>query len=140
MTLRVVQYYPRAVSGDGGMTGAVHRLTRSLDRAGAQAAIVFDPGRSKRDAPEGIDCIGVSHVGTANQRLPRTKALRDVWQARSGGGAKAPAGGTTAGTNQPAPPSGQDGSGGGSNGSGGTGGGNSGGGNNNGGPPGDVIH
>jgi glycosyltransferase involved in cell wall biosynthesis len=80
MTLRVVQYYPRAVSGDGGMTGAVHRLTRSLDRAGAQAAIVFDPGRSKRDPPEGIDCIGVSHVGTENQRLPRTKALRDVFR------------------------------------------------------------
>ena len=32
------------------------------------------------DVPEGIDCIGVSHVGTENQRLPRTKALRDVFR------------------------------------------------------------
>jgi glycosyltransferase involved in cell wall biosynthesis len=78
--MRVVQYYPRAVTGDGGMTGAVHRLTRSLDRAGAEAVIVYDAGRGNRDASEGSGFVAVPHLGPENQRVPRTKPLRDAFR------------------------------------------------------------
>ena len=80
--MKIVQYYPRAVTGDGGMTGAVHRLTRSLDRAGAEAAIVYDAGRGNRDAAEGTGCVAVAHVGPENERVPRTKPLRDAFRGR----------------------------------------------------------
>lgn len=40
--MRIVQYHPRAGSGDGGITNSVRRLSESFVRAGAQAVILSD--------------------------------------------------------------------------------------------------
>ena len=42
--MRIVHYYPRALVGDGGMTGAVRRLSGALSEAGAEAVIAYDDG------------------------------------------------------------------------------------------------
>ena len=81
MTLRVVQYYPRAVSGDGGMTGAVHRLHAVVGSAPVprrrSCSIPVDRSAIR---PRASTASLFSHVGTENQRLPRTKALRDAFR------------------------------------------------------------
>jgi glycosyltransferase involved in cell wall biosynthesis len=74
--MRVVHYYPRALVGDGGMTGAVRRLSNALHRAGAEAVIVYDEGpEPPQEGP--IRWVPVRHVGLG-QRLPNRTALADA--------------------------------------------------------------
>ncbi|MFI5313141.1 MAG: glycosyltransferase [Candidatus Dormibacteria bacterium] len=44
MTVRVAQYYPRALTGDGGMTRAIHRLSQTMQAHGADTRIICDAG------------------------------------------------------------------------------------------------
>jgi glycosyltransferase involved in cell wall biosynthesis len=73
--MKVVQYYPRAVAGDGGMTGAVQRLAVSLHEAGAEAVIAYDDAGGTTEPLDGVTLIGVRHRGPKHQRVPDTKAL-----------------------------------------------------------------
>ena len=71
--MRIVHYYPRALVGDGGMTGAVRRLSNALDHAGAEAVIAYDEG--PEPPQEGaIRWVPVRHVGVS-QRFPVRAAL-----------------------------------------------------------------
>jgi glycosyltransferase involved in cell wall biosynthesis len=76
MTTRIVQYYPRALAGDGGMTGAVDRLAESLHRAGAAASVIYDEGAASSRSTQGVEWVRVRHRGPASQRLPQLKPLR----------------------------------------------------------------
>ena len=73
--MKIVQYYPRGVAGDGGMTGAVQRLAVSLHRAGAETAIVYDEGSGQAPPVDGFTWLSVPHRGPKNQRVPDTRAL-----------------------------------------------------------------
>jgi glycosyltransferase involved in cell wall biosynthesis len=73
--MKIVQYYPRAVAGDGGMTGAIKRLARSLNLAGAEAAIVYDEATGTAEPIAGVSFLPVRHHGPANQRVPNSKSL-----------------------------------------------------------------
>jgi glycosyltransferase involved in cell wall biosynthesis len=76
--LKIVQYYPRAVAGDGGMTGAVQRLSRSLQAAGADAVIAYDQADSKAPPVDGVTWRAVRHHGPKHQRLPDSKRLAEA--------------------------------------------------------------
>jgi len=66
---RIVRYYPRALVGDGGMTGAVRRWSRSLSRAGADAVVAFDEG-SQPPPSDGVEWVPVRHFGFKGFFLP----------------------------------------------------------------------
>ena len=76
--MRIVQYYPRAVAGDGGMTGAVQRLSLSMQRAGADAVIAYDEGSGQSQPVDGLTWRSVRHRGPKHQRLPDGKALAEA--------------------------------------------------------------
>jgi glycosyltransferase involved in cell wall biosynthesis len=78
--MKVVQYYPRAAAGDGGMTGAVRHLSLSLHRAGAESAIAFDEGSGEARPSDGVKWLPVPHRGLRNQRLPELKALAEAFR------------------------------------------------------------
>jgi glycosyltransferase involved in cell wall biosynthesis len=74
--MRIVHYYPRALLGDGGMTGAVRRLSNALHRAGAEPVIAYDEGpEPPQEGP--IRWVPVRHTGVS-QRFPRRGALADA--------------------------------------------------------------
>jgi glycosyltransferase involved in cell wall biosynthesis len=72
--VRIVHYYPRALVGDGGMTGAVRKLSDALSDGGAEAVIVYDEGP---DPPSDgrVRWIPVRHVGPSGERLPVPSSL-----------------------------------------------------------------
>jgi len=76
--VKIVQYYPRAVAGDGGMTGAVQLLSRAMQRAGAEAAIAYDDPGAPAPPVDGVTWLPVRHHGTRTQRLPDTKQLAEA--------------------------------------------------------------
>jgi glycosyltransferase involved in cell wall biosynthesis len=67
--MRIVHYYPRALIGDGGMTGAVRHLSVALSEAGADAVIAYDEGPQP---PSGgpVRWAPVRHIGPSRERLP----------------------------------------------------------------------
>ena len=67
--MRIVHYYPRALIGDGGMTGAVRRLSGALSKGGAEAVIAYDEGPPP-PADDGVRWVPVRHVGPSRERLP----------------------------------------------------------------------
>ena len=73
--MRILQYYPRAIAGDGGMTTAVRQLARSLDRAGAQASIAFDAASGRAPDVPGINWLPIRHHGPRNQRIPDARSF-----------------------------------------------------------------
>jgi glycosyltransferase involved in cell wall biosynthesis len=76
--MRIVQYYPRAIAGDGGMTRAVQKLSISMTRAGAEAVIAYDAGTG---SAQPVDCLtwrSVRHRGPEKQRVPDGGELADV--------------------------------------------------------------
>jgi glycosyltransferase involved in cell wall biosynthesis len=77
VSVRVIQYYPRALVGDGGMTGAIRRLARALRMAGAETAIAYDAGPAP-PLDDLVEWLPVRHSGTATQRLPDPRRLRDA--------------------------------------------------------------
>ena len=60
--MRIVRYYPRALTGDGGMTTAVRHWARGFVRAGTDAAIVFDQGEAQA-TDDGVQWIRARHRG-----------------------------------------------------------------------------
>src|SRR5712691_6364031 len=67
--MRIVHYYPRALIGDGGMTGAVRHLSVALSEAGAEAVIAYDEGpQPPSDGP--VRWAPVRHIGPSRERLP----------------------------------------------------------------------
>ena len=60
--MRIVRYYPRALTGDGGMTTAVRHWSRGFVRAGTEAAIVFDQGEPTA-TDDGVQWIRARHRG-----------------------------------------------------------------------------
>ena len=76
--MRIVQYYPRAVVGDGGMTRAVKLLARSMQRAGAESVIAYEKGSSPEPAIDGLTWHAVRHRGPQHQRVPDSKDLTEA--------------------------------------------------------------
>lgn len=79
--MRIVRYYPRAISGDGGMTNAVRRLSESMVKAGAEVVIAYE--KEAGDVPEswrdnGIDWVPVRHSGPDYFRLPQRRDLESA--------------------------------------------------------------
>ena len=66
--MRIVRYYPRALVGDGGMTGAVRRWSQGLVNAGAEAVIAYDRGLEPTNGP--VEWVRVKHIGNQGVRLP----------------------------------------------------------------------
>lgn len=73
-SLHVVRYYPRALVGDGGMTGSVRRWARALTDAGAQVTITYDEGPPSppREPPfdPRVRWRKVHHLGPSRARVP----------------------------------------------------------------------
>jgi glycosyltransferase involved in cell wall biosynthesis len=69
--LRIVQYHPRALVGDGGITNSVRHLSAAMARLGADAVIAC--GDAGRDAPAQLPVpwIAVRHSGPRGMRVPR---------------------------------------------------------------------
>lgn len=67
--MRIVNYHPRALVGDGGITNSVRRLSEAFARLGADPVIVYDgSGRANRDA--GVEWLPVRHVARGPFRVP----------------------------------------------------------------------
>jgi glycosyltransferase involved in cell wall biosynthesis len=67
--MRIVFYYPRAVVGDGGMTGAVRRLAHGLAASGLEVSIAFGEGDGRGRDPV-VTWEQVDHVGVHRARVP----------------------------------------------------------------------
>ncbi|MDP9220263.1 MAG: glycosyltransferase [Actinomycetota bacterium] len=75
--MRIVRYYPRAVAGDGGITGAVRRWSEAFARQGATSVIAFLDGSGEPPAQTtGITWAPVRHVGVNGYQAPT--GLRSV--------------------------------------------------------------
>jgi glycosyltransferase involved in cell wall biosynthesis len=70
VTLCVTQYYPRALSGDGGMTGAIRRLSQTMHTAGAEARIICESGPQPTPADDGLCWWRIRHRRIAGRPLP----------------------------------------------------------------------
>jgi glycosyltransferase involved in cell wall biosynthesis len=67
--VRIVNYHPRALVGDGGVTNSVRRLSEALARAGAEAVIAYDGvGGPHREG--GVEWAPMPHAGRGRLRLP----------------------------------------------------------------------
>jgi glycosyltransferase involved in cell wall biosynthesis len=67
--MRIVFYYPRAVVGDGGMTGAVRRLAHELAVSGLEVSMVYAAGEAGDRDPE-VTWEKVDHAGVWRARAP----------------------------------------------------------------------
>src|SRR6476660_9921279 len=56
-TVKIIRYYPRAFSGDGGMTNAVRHWSEGFVRAGAEVVIAYEDGQVPDSwASNKVDC------------------------------------------------------------------------------------
>jgi glycosyltransferase involved in cell wall biosynthesis len=67
--VRIFRYYPRAVTGDGGMTGAIRYWSREFVNTGAEVVIAFDRGEEPAVA-DGVTWSRVRHSGSGPWRWP----------------------------------------------------------------------
>ena len=67
--MRIVRYYPRALTGDGGMTNAVRQWSSYAARAGAEVTMAFDRGVPPAE-PNGVRWQAVRHEGPDALRVP----------------------------------------------------------------------
>ena len=76
--MRIVRYYPRAITGDGGMTNSVRRWSESMVRAGAEVAIAYeDTGEVPTEWRNiGLQWFPVRHIGPGFLRLPVKQDLQ----------------------------------------------------------------
>jgi glycosyltransferase involved in cell wall biosynthesis len=75
--MKIVFYYPRAVVGDGGMTGAVRRLAHGLASSGLDICIAFADGDGRGEDPS-VKWAQVDHTGVWRARAPLK--LRQVFE------------------------------------------------------------
>lgn len=73
--LRIVQYHPRVLAGDGGITNSVRRLSAAMAALGAEPTVVYDAadGHSRQPA---VRWVPVRHTGPQRMRVP--VGLEDV--------------------------------------------------------------
>jgi glycosyltransferase involved in cell wall biosynthesis len=70
--MHIVRYYPRAVTGDGGMSGSVRRWSESVAGLGARVTIAHDAGEPPpQDAQNGVRWVPVKNIGKDRTRYPR---------------------------------------------------------------------
>jgi glycosyltransferase involved in cell wall biosynthesis len=67
--MNIVRYYPRALLGDGGMSGAVRRWSPALVRTGADVTIAYD-GTGDVEVRDGVRWVPVPHAGRGALRVP----------------------------------------------------------------------
>lgn len=67
--MRIVRYYPRAVTGDGGMSGSVRRWSESVAALGADVTIAYDSG-PRPPSTAGVKWVPVRNVGRHRTRFP----------------------------------------------------------------------
>jgi glycosyltransferase involved in cell wall biosynthesis len=75
VTVRVAQYYPRALLGDGGMTGAIHRLSESMHACGADTKIICDAGPEPTPVDDGVCWSRIRHHRVAGRAVPDAREL-----------------------------------------------------------------
>jgi glycosyltransferase involved in cell wall biosynthesis len=75
VTLRVAQYYPRALSGDGGMTGAIHRLSQTMTGAGAETTIICEAGSPSTPPEDEVRWQRIRHHRVAGRAFPDSDQL-----------------------------------------------------------------
>lgn len=67
--MRIAQYHPRALVGDGGITNSVHRLSMALAQQGAEPLVICDDA----DVPtpsNAVEWVRLQHVGIGALRAP----------------------------------------------------------------------
>lgn len=67
--MRIINYHPRALVGDGGITNSVRRLSEALARAGAAPVIAYD-GEGDPHVEDGVEWLPWSHRGQGALRAP----------------------------------------------------------------------
>lgn len=75
LTLNIVQYYPRALTGDGGVTGQIRRMSHSLRAFGAETKIICDIGPEPTPTGDGICWARILHRRIAGRTSPHTHGL-----------------------------------------------------------------
>lgn len=77
--MRIVQYHPRAGSGDGGITNSVRRLAEAMARRGASPIIVAGADSSAPDL-RGVEWRAIRHrrVGRLWWPIGTAEAIRDA--------------------------------------------------------------
>ena len=68
--MKIIRYYPRAFSGDGGMTNAVRHWSEGFVRAGAEVVIAYEDGEVPDSwASNKVDCRRLRHIGPSRCRI-----------------------------------------------------------------------
>jgi glycosyltransferase involved in cell wall biosynthesis len=68
--MRIVRYHPRALVGDGGMTGAVRAWSAALVRAGAAVTVAFEHGVEPPPPSNDVQWAAVRHKWTNAAKVP----------------------------------------------------------------------
>jgi glycosyltransferase involved in cell wall biosynthesis len=68
--MRIVRYHPRALVGDGGMTGAVRAWSAALVRAGASVTVAYEHGVEPPLSTDGVRWAPVRHKGGSAAKVP----------------------------------------------------------------------
>lgn len=67
--MKILRYYPRAWTGDGGITNSIRRISEATVRAGHEVRVAIDDARElKQDAA--FTWVPVPHVGPSRLRRP----------------------------------------------------------------------
>lgn len=68
--LRIVQYHPRALVGDGGITNSVRQLCAAMAELGADPVVACDRGWGGAPARLSVPWVAVRHAGPHGRRIP----------------------------------------------------------------------
>jgi len=74
---RIVHYYPRAASGDGGVTNAMWAWAEAQAEFGLNVAVLHMEEPTRRPIPDSISSIGMPHIVGPSKRTLRPKRLED---------------------------------------------------------------
>jgi glycosyltransferase involved in cell wall biosynthesis len=69
--MKILQYYPVALSGDFGSSISVRGWCSALANAGADVTLAVDAEAVRMKPPDGICCIPFPHAGRGRLRVPR---------------------------------------------------------------------
>lgn len=68
--MKIVNYHPRALIGDGGISNSVRYLSASLAKAGSQPVIAYDAADGPPPDDDQVEWVPVAHRGTSELRVP----------------------------------------------------------------------